>query len=60
MIASELIKKLQQMQSQCGDVEVRVYSNDYCCSLHVVEDVTDGYFDGWNDHNGVIGLCITQ
>lgn len=57
---SELISKLQEMQSQCGDVEVKIYSDDYVCDLHNVKDVTAGYFDGWKDHEDVIGICVTK
>lgn len=60
MKVRELIKKLEYLESQMGDVEVRTYSDDYCCDLHKIEDVTEGYHNGWNSINDVIGICITK
>lgn len=60
MKVRELIERLQSLENTMGNVDVRIYSNDYCNDLHKIEDVTDGYFDGWRDHNDVIGICITK
>lgn len=42
MKVSELISKLETLRSQCGDVEVRVVSDDYFLSIHTIEDVREG------------------
>lgn len=60
MLVRELIKKLQKMEQQLGNEKVVIYSEDYCCDLHNVQKVTDGYFDGWNNKSDVIGICITK
>ena len=46
----DLIHQLHAMAEQLGDVEVKTYSEDYCCDLHKIEAVTD--------KDSHIGICI--
>ena len=42
-----LMRELESLYEQCGDVEVRVVSDDYCLSIHSIADVrkNKGYDD---------------
>lgn len=46
----DLIYKLHEMAELLGDVEVKTYSEAYCCDLHKIEAV--------KDKDSYIGICI--
>lgn len=58
----QLIHELHSLAEQIGDVEVKIYSEDYCCDTHKIESVTEGWSSngGWTSHDDEIGICITK
>lgn len=52
MKISELIQKLQYLQSQNGDVETRVNSTFYYLDIHQITDV--------REYNGKIEIIINK
>lgn len=50
MKLDELIEKLQYQQSQCGNIDTRVVSDDYCIGINKICGVR---FNNSNGHHRV-------
>lgn len=53
MRISEIINKLKELQDYCGDVNVRVVSDDYYLSIHNIIDIRES-----DDYNNNVEIVI--
>lgn len=48
MKVSEVIKRLEELENQCGDVDAKVVSDDYCMDVHNICGVRFSNSNGYH------------